>query len=138
LWRDSYKRALKWSKNHAGDDYENQAVLEVNLECESEDMLNFTSTEWNNEQGVIKAYLGAIKALESSGHIFYFGHFLDSLIANDTDIKLVTMHDLTDEMHILNVKAPEDMEKETNFAFGDIQLCVKDASIIISKKEITV
>lgn len=100
-------------------------------------MLNFTSTEWNNEQGVIKAYLLAIETLKESGMgVFYFGHFLDSLIKNKTEIKLVTMHDLTDTMNILNIKAPEDAEKETNFAFGDIQLCLKDASVIVSKREV--
>lgn len=102
-------------------------------------MLNFTSTEWNNEQAVIKAYLGAIKTLKENGlGVFYFGHFLDSFIQNETEIKLVTMHDLTDDIHIVNIQAPEDIEKETNFAFGDIQLCVKDPSIIVSKREVSV
>ncbi len=136
LWRDSYKRALKWSENHAGDIPEDQSVLEVDIECHSEEMLNFTSTVWNNEQVMIKAYLSAVDTLKEGGvGVFYFGHFIDSFIQCNTNIKLVTMHDLTNKLQMFNIKDPADIQKETNFAFGDIQLCVKDPSVMVDRKE---
>ncbi len=55
LFRDSFKRAKNWTdEQHSG---ENKKVIEVELDINSEDILNFTSTHWGYELDFIESYL---------------------------------------------------------------------------------
>jgi len=58
LWRDSYSRATSWKKKEYKEDLE---VLEVELNCAKDEMLNFTSIKWNKELDIIKLYIKYFK-----------------------------------------------------------------------------
>lgn len=124
LWRDSYHRASSWKKNQYKDDLE---VLEVELNCPKEDMLNFTSIKWNKELDIIKLYIKYFKPKK-----IYFGEFLDFLIDGlDVDIKLVMIMDLKNQLTKLHIQDPDEPKNKSIFSFGDIQICIKSIDVKI-------
>lgn len=87
LWRDSYERAFSWRGNK-------KDVIQVECECLKDEMLNFTSTNWNSEKDIIRLYLKYFKPKQ-----IYFGEFIDFLIDElEVDIKLVTIMDLKNKI----------------------------------------
>ncbi len=139
LWRDSYYRAYNWSARHS--DGNDNAVLEVNVKCNNEEMLNFTTTssgQDNKELKFLKLYLKVVEALQESGHNgLYFGRFIDYLIDTGVDIKLVSVHDLTHDLKLFVLQDPSDGKNKTHFALGDIQMCIKDDTLIQNKQKVS-
>ena len=66
IWRDSCNRAKIWKNS--------KYVYEVELNCSKDEMLNFTSMNWNNELDIMKLYLKYFKPEK-----IYFGEFIDFL-----------------------------------------------------------
>lgn len=115
LWRDSYDRALRWAKKTKS--YAEIDVISILIECNKNDILNFTSTAWNNEEQLIEMY-------KTHFSHFSFGEFLDYLLIDrQVMINAVIMIDLSHNIKIFNIK---DGANETNFAHGDIQICLKN------------
>ena len=119
IWRDSYQRAKVWNRGSDG-------VLELNVKCSHDEMLNFTSINWNNELDIIKLYLKYFKPKE-----IYFGEFIDFLIDDlGVDIKLITIMDLRNKATKIHIQDPYIHRNKTIFSYGDIQLCIKHQDII--------
>jgi len=140
LWRDSYYRAYSWSDRHA-DESQNHAVVEVEIECLNDDMLNFTTTKSGNDNKELKffkLYIKIIDALQNDNLIgLHFGRFIDYMITEGVDIKLVSVHDLSAQLKAFEIQDPDIQDNKTYFALGDIQMCVKCDSIIRNKREVT-
>jgi|GEM_PF-4833115 len=125
LFRDSYKRAKGWTDNqHKG----NSTVLEVKLESDELEILNFTSSKWNYEMDILELFVELCKE-----HKIHFGTFLDFLIEQyELDIKAIAIIDLKTKNHFIPIRS----EYKTLFAYGDIQICVKSQDIISELKVI--
>jgi len=119
VWRDSFHVAKDWRNS--------KVILEVKIECPQDKMLNFTSRIWNNELDIMKLYLKYFKPKE-----IYFGEFIDFLIDNNVDIKLVTIVDLKTKNKTISIpiQDPEKENAKTIFSYGDIQICIKSDIII--------
>ncbi len=118
VWRDSYNRAKVWNSS--------EKVIEVKLECNQYEMLNFTSQNWNSELDILKLYLKYFKPKQ-----IYFGEFIDFLIYElKVDIKLVTIMDLKNRMTKIHIQDPLNQRNKTIFSYGDIQLCIKHKDVI--------
>ena len=115
LWRDSHDRAYKWSQKTKN--FNKIDIILVEMECNKKNVLNFASQSWNNEEDLIQMYLNYFKHLS-------FGEFLDYLIYDKgNNINIVVIIDLTKNITTFSIK---DKRSETNFAFGDIQICLKN------------
>lgn len=126
LWRDSFERAFSWKGNK-------KDVLEVQCECLKDEMLNFTSTNWNSEKDIIRLYLKNFKPKQ-----IYFGEFIDFLIDElKVDIKLVTIMDLKNKITKLHIQDPFVNKNKTIFSHGDIQICIKDKGISKSIQKVS-
>ena len=120
IWRDSIERATKWK----GSDVVYKAVIE----CQKDEMLNFTSTNWNDELAIMKLYLKYFKSKK-----IYFGEFLDFLIDSvGVDIKLIAIMDMKNRETKLHIQDPYNSGNKTIFSYGDVQLCLKDSSVLTS------
>lgn len=121
VWRDSFHVAKDWK--------DSKAILEVKIECPQDEMLNFTSRIWNNENDIMALYLKYFLPQE-----IYFGEFIDFLIDNNVDIKLVTIVDVknTRKRLFLPIQDPKSRDK-TVFSYSDIQICLKSKDILIEK-----
>lgn len=118
LWRDSYHRAFVWQGRR-------QDVIKIGIKCPKEDMLNFTSTNFNKEIEIIRLYLKYFKPKK-----IYFGEFLDFLVDDlKIDIKLVTIMDLKNKITKLHIQDPNIHKNKTIFSYGDIQICVKNKDV---------
>lgn len=126
LFRDSFKRAKNWTdEQHSG---ENKKVIEVELDINSEDILNFTSTHWGYELDFIEFYLKVCRSKK-----IHLGSFIDFLIDEmNVDIKAIAMIDLKTKNHLIPVSS----EKYTLFAYGDVQICLKEKKPIMKFVEI--
>ena len=126
LFRDSFKRAKNWTdEQHSG---ENKKVIEVELDINSEDILNFTSTHWGYELDFIEFYLKVCRSKK-----IHLGSFIDFLIDEmNVDIKAIAMIDLKTNNHLIPVSS----EKYTLFAYGDVQICLKEKKPIMKFVEI--
>jgi hypothetical protein len=120
LWRDSYTRAKTWRKS--------EVVLEVELDVKQENILNFTTSEQNNEKKILEIYF---KYFESKK--IYFGEFIDFLIDNEVNIHLVTILDLTNKHIIFPTQDPYKSTDKSVLAYGDIQICIKNEKAIFGK-----
>ena len=117
LWRDSLKRARRWA---AKPDNTSVAVLAVEIESKHDEMLNFTSREWGNERELLDIFFRYFKKKNKS-----FGEFIDFLRKEENlKINVITILDLGRKPKLIP------MPKEINFAYGDIQICVKDMSVV--------
>jgi len=115
LWRDSYNRAYKWSQSTRN--FESIDILYVKVECKKEHVLNFTSQSWGKENMLLEMHKEHFSDKT-------FGEFIDYLVYHkDLDINMIVIIDLTKNQTTFNIK---DGESETNFAFGDIQICLKN------------
>ena len=124
VWRDSYKRAKIWNSA--------QKVIESQIKCPQDEMLNFTSINWNNELDIIKLYLKYFKPKE-----IYFGEFIDFLIDElGVDIKLITIMDLKNRATKIHIQDPLNRKNKTIFSYGDIQLCIKHQDIVSNLREV--
>ena len=125
VWRDSCHVAKDWKNS--------KAVLEVKIECPQDEMLNFTSRIWNNENDIIALYLEYFLPKN-----IYFGEFIDFLIANDIDIKLITVIDLKTKNKTISIpiQDPLNPKNKTIFSYGDIQLCIKHQDIVSNLREV--
>ncbi len=120
LWRDSPHRAKTWTKKQHTNN--TNSVLEVEIEVNQNDILNFTSSKWSSEFEILKMFSEVCKARN-----IHFGSFIDFLIYElGVDIKAITMIDLKTKNHFIPIKSTQ----ETLFAYGDIQICVKNKDII--------
>lgn len=120
LWRDSYDRAYEWSQ--ATKSFQNIDILYVKVECKKEYVLNFTSQSWGNENMLLEMHKNYFSNKT-------FGEFIDYLIYYEyLEINMIVIIDLTKNQTIFNIK---DRKNETNFAFGDIQICLKNDKTII-------
>ncbi len=110
LFRDSFKRAKNWTdEQHSG---ENKKVIEVELDINSEDILNFTSTHWGYELDFIEFYLKVCRSKK-----IHLGSFIDFLIDEmNVDIKAIAMIDLKTKNHLIPV-SPEFLIGHPNFHF---------------------
>ena len=118
IWRDSYERAKTWKNS--------LYVYEVEVSCSKDEMLNFTSVNWNQELDIMKLYLKYFKPKK-----IYFGEFIDFLIDEmDVDIKLVTIMDLKNKPTKIHIQDPYKNKNKTIFSYGDIQICIKDNSVL--------
>lgn len=117
IWRDSYERAKEWK----GSEY----IYQANIMCPVDEMLNFTSMNWNDELAIMNLYLKYFKPKN-----IYFGEFIDFLIDGmDVDIKLIAIMDLKNQATKLHIQDPNNNSK-TIFSYGDTQLCIKDEKIL--------
>jgi len=115
LWRDSYDRAYKWSQSTRN--FEDIDILYVKVESKKEYVLNFTSQSWGKENMLLEMHKEHFSDKT-------FGEFIDYLIYHKgLEINIIVIIDLTKNQTTFNIK---DGEKETNFAFGDIQICLKN------------
>lgn len=115
LWRDSYNRAFNWQERK-------QDVIRVEIKCSNDEILNFTSSNFNSEKEIIRIYLKYFKPKN-----IYFGEFIDFLIDElKIDIKLVTIMDLKDKITKLHIQDPNIDKNKTIFSYGDIQICLKN------------
>ncbi len=123
LFRDSKKRAYQWAKNR----YKNSVkVLEVEIEIEEEKILNFTSTNWEGEVEIIELFVEVCNNFN-----IFFGDFLDFLIDEiGIEIAAIMVIDLKTKNYFIPIQAERKLK--TLFAFGDIQVCIKDKRIIKS------
>ncbi len=125
LWRDSYDRAYKWASKTK--ECENVGVIAFQIKCNKENVLNFTSQSWNKEEELLTLWQQSFSSLS-------LGEFFDMMIyENSLKINLIVIMDLNKEPNIIRV---EDKRSIANFAFGDIQICLKNNTPIESKKEI--
>ncbi len=127
LWRDSYQRAFHWKDR-------TQDVLRVEVCCKNDEILNFTSSNFNNEIEIIRIYLKYFKPKN-----IYFGEFIDFMIDElNIDIKLVTIMDLRNKITKLHIQDPNYEKDKTIFSYGDIQICVKNEKALNGKLPIKV
>jgi len=119
VWRDSVERAKAWNSS--------ESVIEIILECNHDEMLNFTSMNWNNERYIMKLYFDDFLPKK-----IYFGEFIDFLIANGVDIKLVSILDLKNRKTLLPIQDPIFSTDKTIFSYGDIQICIKSQNVVKS------
>jgi len=125
LWRDSYERACKWARKTKK--FDELSIIAFKIKCPKENTLNFTSRTWNRESELIDIWRDKFSYLT-------FGEFLDELIYNNgMSIYLIIIIDLTKEPKIFYI---EDGDNKTNFAFGDIQICLKNNNPIIMYGEV--
>jgi len=117
IWRDSFERAKVWNGSNE--------VIEISLECNHDEMLNFTSMNWNNEKYIMKLYFEYFLPKK-----IYFGEFIDFLITNGVDIKLVSVLDLKNKKTQLPIQDPIESKNKTIFSYGDIQICIKSKDVI--------
>jgi len=118
IWRDSHSRATAWKSS--------KYVYKVELSCQKEQMLNFTSISWNKELDIMKLYLRYFKPKE-----IYFGEFIDFLIDEEgVDIKLIAIMDLKNQLTKIHIQDPKNKRNKTIFSYGDIQICIKDDSVL--------
>ena len=109
LWRDSYERAFRWAKNR----FDDPTVVLAKIKCKKENVLNFTSRNWNNEKELIELYLQNFSDI-------YFGEFLDMMIYDfKENYSLVVVSDL-------GSKSLPVMIDNVIFVFSDTQVCVKN------------
>ena len=120
VWRDSYQVAKDWQNS--------KAIIKVKIKCPQDEMLNFTSRIWNNENDIMALYLKYFLPKE-----IYFGEFIDFLIDNGVDIKLVTVIDLKTKSKIISIpiQHPNEEDTKTIFSYSDIQVCIKSPAVII-------
>ena len=119
IWRDSYQRAKTWKNS--------KCIYEVKLTCPKDEMLNFTSVGWNKELDIMKLYLKYFKPKN-----IYFGEFIDFLIDEmGVDIKLVTIMDLKNRATKIHIQDPKNESNKTIFSYGDIQMCIKEKSVLV-------
>ena len=125
LWRDSYDRACKWANKTKN--FNNLSVIAFKIKCSKQNTLNFTSKSWNNEGELLELWKNNFSNLA-------FGEFLDEMIYNnDMSINLIIIIDLTDKLKTFYI---DDNGSRTNFALGDIQICLKNNNPIIMYGEI--
>jgi hypothetical protein len=124
VWRDSYARAKRWKRS--------EEVIEVKISCKRDEMLNFTSRDWNDEKGILEIYFHYFKQRK-----VYLGEFIDLLIDHNVDIKLVTIFDMTNKRTKIHIQDPYNKKDRTIFAYGDIQICLKSDEVIVDKRKVT-
>lgn len=126
LWRDSPHRAKSWTENQHKKN--TNSVLEVELEANQDEILNFTSSKWSSEFEILKMFSEVCKTKN-----IHFGSFIDFLIYElGVDIKAIAMIDLKTKNHFVPIKSTQ----KTLFAYGDIQICVKNKDIIKNLKKV--
>ena len=118
IWRDSIERAYIWQKS--------KTVFAVEVECEYENMLNFTTTSGKKELELIRIFLELNKELDNK---LSFGEFLDYIKEFGVKLDLVTIADLTPKPSIIEIK-------KINFAIADIQICIKNSDIVKEVKKL--
>lgn len=127
LFRDSSKRALNWSKKQHTSD-ERGRVLEVKIKVPENEILNFSSSSWTYELDIFELYVEICRK-----HKIFFGSFIDFLIDElSVDIKALIMIDLKTKNHFI----PINSNSYSLFAYGDIQICVKNSNIIKKIKQL--
>jgi len=125
LWRDSYTRAVVWAKDTKK--FKDLSIIAFKIECEKENVLNFTSTSWNMEEELIGIWQEIFNNLS-------FGEFLDEMIYNnDMSIDIIVIIDLTKTPNTFHIK---DGKSETHFACGDVQICLKNNKPILHYGEV--
>ncbi|CAM3901288.1 hypothetical protein [Arcobacter cloacae] len=129
LWRDSPYRAKNWTDNQHESNGLN-SVLEIELQVNEDEILNFTSSKWSNELEVLKIFN---EVCMKKG--LHFGSFIDFLIYElDIDLKVISMMDLKAKNHFV----PINSNAKTLFAYGDIQICVKSKDVIQEFKKVDI
>ena len=120
VWRDSFHVAKDWKNS--------KAILKVKMKCPQDEMLNFTSRIWNDENNIMALYLKDFLPKK-----IYFGEFIDFLIDSKVDIKLITVVDLKTKNKTISIpiQDPEKESAKTIFSHGDIQICIKSSDVII-------
>jgi hypothetical protein len=124
LWRDSYERAFLWKGVNGDIEREEKAVIYAKIEDDKKKTLNFTSFNWNKEKDLLRIYN------DYFSKNIYFGEFIDMLIENDLEINLVLIADLRKTPNIIPVD-------KFNFAYTDIQICLKNKNCIKELREIS-
>lgn len=128
LFRDSFKRAEKWTYHK---NYDKKYVLEVMVDVNEENLLNFCSTA--NDEIILKFFRLYEKFCEEFN--VYLGTFIDFLLEiMEVDIQVVIAIDLREKSKHIFFPVEKDEIDRTVFAIGDIQICIKDKKVI---KEIT-
>lgn len=129
LFRDSSKRALHWT-NKQHDTNKSHSVVEVIIEVPEDEILNFSSSFWSLELEILELYIDVCRKYN-----IYFGSFIDFLIDElSIDIKAIAMIDLKTKNHFIPIKSIS----YSLFAYGDIQICVKNAEIIKNLKQLDI
>ena len=117
LWRDSYQRAKTW--------HNSEVVLEIGINTEQENILNFTTSENDNEKMILKIYFEHFEPKN-----IYFGEYIDFLIDNGVNIQMTTILDLTNKHILFPTQDPKKINDKTIFAYGDIQICLKSSNCL--------
>jgi len=132
LFRDSFKRAKKWTNYR---NYDEKYVLEVLVDVDEKNLLNFCTTA---DDEIILKFFRLYEKLCKEFNI-YLGTFIDFLLEEmNIDIKVVMAIDLREKNKHIFFPIEKGEENSTVFAIGDIQICIKDKNAIekINLKEI--
>jgi len=122
LWRDSYTRAKTWHKS--------EVVLETEIDTKQENILNFTTSENDNEKMILKIYFEHFEPKN-----IYFGEYIDFLIDNGVNIQMTTILDLTNKHILFPTQDPTEINDKTILAYGDIQICIKSSNCLTKESK---